>query len=161
MSSPDDRALDLSTLDLSNRAIYRHFVTVTIRYGDEDRMGHVNNAVYLSWLEACRVDYLYSLFQEDETLDIVLARITVDYLRETRYPGEVSVGGVLTRVGNRSVTSGYGVFRGEQCLATCEAVNVFFDPRARSSASPPPAVRDALLAELEQARSLHADASRT
>ena len=137
--------------DLRQRSIYRHWTRVSLRFSDEDRMGHVNNAVYLSWLEVCRVDYLYSLFQANEALDTVLARITVDYLKETRYPGEVEVGGVLTRVGNRSMSSAYGVFRDSECLAISEAVNVFFDPRARTSAAPPSVVRDRLRRELEQA----------
>ena len=149
-------ATDGPPVNLRMREVYRRWSRVSIRFSDEDRMGHVNNAVYLSWLEACRVDYLYSLFRASETLDVVLARITVDYLKETHYPGEVAVGGVLMCLGNRSMTSGYGVFQGDECLVTCEAVNVFFDPRTRSSTAPPPPVRDAMLAEVEHVRAHHA-----
>lgn len=135
--------------DSRDPGVYRYWTTVSIRFSDEDRLGHVNNAVYSTWLETCRVDYLYSLFTPTAELDVVLARLGVDYLRETRYPGEVRVGGRLQAVGNRSVTSVYAVFKEDTCLVTAEAVNVFFDPRARASASPPSAVRDALLAELD------------
>lgn len=147
---------DLRSLSLRDRSIYRHWSQVIIRFSDEDRMGHVNNAVYLNWLEACRVEYLYSLFHASDALDTVLARITVDYLKETHFPGDVQVGGVLTRVGNKSMTSGYGVFQDDECLATCEAVNVFFDPRTRTAAAPPPPVRDSMLAEIEHVRAHHA-----
>jgi acyl-CoA thioester hydrolase len=134
--------------DLADPAIYRHWTRVTIRFSDEDRMGHVNNAAYAVWLEASRVAYLESLYRPDETLDMVLARLTVDYLRETRWPGEVSVGARLTSLGNKSLRSVYGVFRDGVCLATCECVNVFFDPRARRAVAPPQAVREAMLAEI-------------
>ena len=40
--------------------------------------------------------------------------------------------------------TGYGVFRDGDCLATSEAVNVFFDVATRTSTLPHPAVRAAL-----------------
>ena len=89
-----------------------------------------------------------SLYRPDGTLDTVLARITIDYLEETRWPGEVEIGSRMLRVGNKSLATGYGVFRGDQCLATSECVNVFFDPRTRGSTTPPEPVRAAMLAEL-------------
>ena len=144
-------ATDSPAIELRDPAIYRHWTRVSIRFSDEDRMGHVNNAIYLAWLEACRVDYLYRFFAASDALDAVLARVTVDYLKETRYPGEVDVGGVFTRIGTRSITSAYAVFRDRQCLVTAEAVNVFFDPRSRSSIQPPDPVRQALVSEIEQA----------
>jgi acyl-CoA thioester hydrolase len=142
--NPDSK----SRADLRRAETYRYWTDVTIRFSDEDRMGHVNNAAYLTWLETCRVDYLYSLFQPDDALDVVLARLVVDYIEEARYPGTVRVGGALSRLGNRSVTSVYGVFRDDRCLATAEAVNVFFDPRSRSSTSPPATLRATIEAEI-------------
>jgi len=137
--------------DLTDPSHYRHWTQVTIRFSDEDRMGHVNNAAYAVWFEASRVAYLESLYRPDETLDTVLARLAIDYLRETRWPGEVSVGARLLSLGNKSVRSAYAVFRDGACLATCECVNVFFDSRVRRSTAPPDDVRRALLAEIAAA----------
>ena len=135
-------------VDLRERASFPHWTRVTIRFSDEDRMGHVNNSSYSVWLEASRVAYLETLYRPDETLDSVLARITIDYLQETRWPGEVHVGARLLGLGNKSVRTGYGVFRDGACLATCECVNVFFDLRTRRSRMPPPQVREAFEREL-------------
>jgi len=33
-----------------------------VRFADTDAMGHVNNAVYLSYLEAARVEYIRRVF---------------------------------------------------------------------------------------------------
>ena len=139
-------------IDARRRDIYEHWTTVTIRFSDEDRMGHVNNAVYSVWLEACRVGYLYRFFTPSEALDTVLARITVDFIKETSYPGEVQVGVALTAIGNKSITTVYGVFRDDECLATSEAVNVFFDPRTRTSRAPTRSVREAIVTEIEALR---------
>ena len=56
--------------------------------------------------------------------------MTINFLAETTWPGEVQVGGRLLGIGNRSFRSAYGVFRDERCLATAECVSVWFDPRA-------------------------------
>lgn len=140
--------MSASSVDLKDRESYRHFTHVTIRFSDEDRMGHVNNAAYSVWIEAARVAYLESLYRPGAELDTVLARIIVDYLQETHWPGDVHIGSRLMAVGNKSLRTAYGVFRDDQCLATSECVNVFFDPRVRSSTVPPAPVHEALLAEL-------------
>ena len=132
---------DLPPIDLRDRAVYRHWTRVSLRFNDEDRMGHVNNAIYAEWIEASRVLLIDDVFQGQTRLTTVLARMTLDYLRETQFPGEVDVGGCLTRVGNKSFDSGYGVFRNGECLATATCVNVFFDMETRRSATPPDNVR--------------------
>jgi acyl-CoA thioester hydrolase len=77
--------------------------------------------------------------------------MTINFLAETTWPGEVRVGGRLRSVGNRSFRSAYGVFRDDRCLATADCVSVWFDPRARRSVEPPAEVRHAMEAELRSA----------
>lgn len=135
--------------DLKDAGTFRHWSTVTIRYADEDRMGHVNNSAYGIWIEVARAS-LNASFLEDvpDWLDTVLASVTINYHKETRFPGEVRVGARLLRIGNASFQSGYGVFRDDDCLATAECVNVFFDTRSRSSTRPTDAVRRLMEKEL-------------
>ena len=132
---------DSSFPDLTDARTYRHWSTVTIRYADEDRMGHVNNASYGIWIEVARV-HLIAPYLSDvpNWFDTVLARVTINYLKETRFPGDVRIGATLLRIGNSSFRSGYGVFRDDVCLATAECVNVFFDTRSRASTKPSEAV---------------------
>ena len=143
-----------TSVDLRNAASYRHWTRVTIRFGDEDRLGHVNNAAYTVWLESARVGYFESLYAPKKGLDTVLGRLLVDYVQETRFPGDVDVGSRLLSMGNKSIRSGYGVFRDGQCLATCDCVNVFFNPQRRVSTVPPPAVRLAMEEELARLQAM-------
>ena len=83
-----------------------------------------------------------------ENIDFVLARVAIDFRREFFYPGAVEVGARFIRLGNRSMTTGYGLFIGEVCHATAEAVNVFFDLDARAAVPPPAGVRRLLEAAL-------------
>jgi acyl-CoA thioester hydrolase len=137
-----------ASVDLRDPKSYLHWTSVTIRFGDEDRMGHVNNASYAVWLESARVSYFESLYAPGKGLDTVLARLLVDYVQETRFPGAVEIGSRLLSMGNKSIRSGYGVFREGQCFATSECVNVFFDPQHRVSVMPPAPVRAAMEEEI-------------
>ena len=139
---------DELAVDLRDAASYSHWSRVTIRFGDEDRLGHVNNASYAVWFEAARIGYFESLYAPKVGLDTVLARLLIDYVQESRFPGEVDVGSRLLSIGNKSLRSGYGVFLDGQCLATSECVNVFFDPQSRTSIIPPAAVRVAMEEEI-------------
>jgi acyl-CoA thioester hydrolase len=76
--------------------------------------------------------------------------MTINFLAETTFPGEVQVGVRLLSIGNRSFRSAYGIFRDDRCLATADCVSVWFDPRERHSVTPPPEVRQAMEAELRQ-----------
>ena len=137
-------------LDLTKRESYRHWNAVTIRYSDQDSIGHVNNVSIAAYFEVARVQLVQTVLDRFDypNLDFILARIAIDYHSEFHYPGTVDVGARLMRIGNKSVTSVYGLFRDDLCLATSEAVNVFFDMETRSSVTPPDEVRAALEAEL-------------
>jgi acyl-CoA thioester hydrolase len=137
--------------DLTDPAGYRHWTTITIRYRDLDPLDHINNAVYSEWFEAARVLLTRSFSAgEPDWLLTALARMTINFLAETTWPGEVEVGGRLLGIGNRSFRSAYGVFRDGHCLATAECVSVWFDQRARASVAPPAQVRQAMEAELQR-----------
>lgn len=135
-------------LDLTSRGIYRSWVSHTIRYNDLDPLGHVNNAVYSTFLEAGRTAFLQPMFDQygDGKLDVVIARVIIDYRRELTYPGEVEIGTAIKRIGNTSVVFVNGVFKKgtDICSATGEAYLVFFDLETRKSTPPPPQIRAAL-----------------
>ena len=132
--------------DLTRRETFDSFTPVTIRFSDQDSMGHVNNVSIAAYIEAARTMIVQGLLDrfDHPGLDFILARVVIDYKRELHYPGTVEVGGRLIRLGSKSLTSGYGVFLGDACIATSESVNVFYDMNTRSSVVPPQDVQDAV-----------------
>jgi len=123
--------------DLTNRDAFRHWQRITIRSTDEDPLGHVNNCIYAAWFEVARVMLIRQyLALAPEGIDTALVSMTIDFLKETGFPGEVEVGARLIGIGNSSLRSGFGIFRDGQCLATSRCVNVFFDLKARRSIAP-------------------------
>lgn len=130
-----------------DRSSFRIWTSHTIRYNDQDSLGHVNNAVYSTFFEAGRTAYIEPMMEElgadAENLDFVLARITIDFVKELRYPGTVDIGTRVRRLGTKSMTFSNAVFKGgtDECVATCDAVLVFFDLASRSSVEPPVKLR--------------------
>jgi acyl-CoA thioester hydrolase len=83
-----------------------HEKRVEIRWSDVDAYMHVNNAVYASYLEECRDEWVdRALDAVGDTWDYVLARVAIDFRRELRLEDdEVVVSCRLVRIGNSSVT---------------------------------------------------------
>ncbi len=68
-----------------------------------DAYGHVNNAVYLNYLEEARDRLVEELFGDD-AYDLVIAHVSIDYRREiTQDHGEVGVESTLAGWGRSSV----------------------------------------------------------
>ncbi len=133
---------DGDQIDLTDRDAFRHWQRVTIRSTDEDPLGHVNNCVYAEWIEVARVMLIRQyLAVAPDGIDTALVSMTIDFLKETGFPGEVEVGARLLGIGRSSLRSAFGVFRDGQCLATSRCVNVFFDLKARCSVPPTEAMR--------------------
>lgn len=141
-------------IDLSARATYAHWTPVTLRWCDTDALGHINNVAITSFVEAARValyyDIMHSVGIDTSKLDIVLARVEIDFIQELHYPGTVDVGARFLQMGNKSLTTGYGVFIDQECVAKSTCVNVFFDLPTRRSVAPPPHLRDVLKVAVER-----------
>lgn len=129
-----------------DRDAYDQFTSVTMRFSDTDAMGHVNNVATAAYFESGRFGFFGHLFSDTHTPwnGMILASVSIDYLREILFPGTVEIGGRLAALGDRSMTTHYAIFKGGQCCAVSQAVTVFFDPVKRISAAPEPQVRASL-----------------
>jgi acyl-CoA thioester hydrolase len=67
-----------------------HEVTLRIRWSDIDSYGHVNNAVYLNYLEECRDRVIEDLFGP-QAWDFVLVHVGIDYRSELTQADEAVV----------------------------------------------------------------------
>ena len=80
---------------------------IEIRWRDLDAYGHVNNAVYLNYLEEARDEWLSGALTEGGSAwDFVLARVSIDFRRELREADEHVVASCwLLRVGRSSIVT--------------------------------------------------------
>jgi acyl-CoA thioester hydrolase len=137
------------TIDLTERNSFAFWTPVTVRYSDQDELGHINNCSYIAYVEAGRIDFLGGLLDpvHHAGLDFILARIAVDYRREGHYPGIMEIGSRILKLGNKSMTTGYGLFMGDECKATAECVNIYFRPDTRETLVIPEDIRAQLQAD--------------
>ncbi len=78
-------------------------IRIKIRWRDMDSYGHVNNAVYLNYLEECRDRVVEELFA-DQAWDFVLAHVGIDYRTQlTQSDDEIIVRCAVTGHGTSSV----------------------------------------------------------
>jgi acyl-CoA thioester hydrolase len=131
-----------------------HEKHVEIRWRDVDAYMHVNNAVYATYLEECRDEWVdRALAGVGDAWDYVLARVAIDFRRELRLEDEeVVVSCALSRIGNSSVTLRERIStRDGELAAEAEAILVARDRERGSSRALSDAERRAFERVLEPA----------
>ncbi|MFC3476801.1 acyl-CoA thioesterase [Halobacterium litoreum] len=118
--------------------------SVDVRYQDHDTMGHVNNAVYVTYMEEARFAYLTEgVGIPADELGMVVANLTVDFRRPVEYARDVEVGVSVTDVGDSSFTMAYEVRDDEGVAVEGESVQVALDPETKETRPVPESWRTA------------------
>jgi len=128
----------------------RHEKRVEIRWRDVDALGHVNNAVYATYLEECRDEWSVRFLGDVADLwAFVLARVAIDFRQELLQEDDAAiVSATLVRIGGRSFTMREEIRKLDGTLAA-EAESVVVARDRESGASRP--FTDAERAALEGA----------
>lgn len=122
---------------------------VDVRFRDCDPLGHVNNAVYLTYLEAARFAWWRGVFGPDglRQYGFIIARVEIDY-RKPALPGDRLVIRMrVEAIGRSSFTVAYEIVdaRTRSLIAEARSVQVAFDYQQGKSVP----ISDALRARLE------------
>jgi acyl-CoA thioester hydrolase len=98
-------------IDLS---VYRFSHPVEIRFGDLDMLGHVNNAVYFTYMETARMLYVRDVIGWMGGRDkpgAILARIACDFLIPLLLGDSIRVYVRASRIGHKSFDFDYAIVR--------------------------------------------------
>lgn len=118
---------------------------VQVRFRDVDAYGHVNNAVYVTYLEQARVDYLEAVLGVGiDELDSVLASLSIDYRRPVTDADSVEVAIEVPELGRSSLPMEYEIRTDDGVVAVAESVQVSYDFQTRSSKPLPEEWREAI-----------------
>lgn len=100
-------------------------VRLTVRFRDCDPYGHVNNAVYLTYLENSR----FALWKAQDIKGVILARAEVDYRAQATYGDELEVRARLAALGRSSFQYEYEIrdLSSDVTVLTAKTVQVHFD----------------------------------
>ncbi|MBP2402935.1 acyl-CoA thioesterase [Streptomyces syringium] len=110
----------------------RHLYSCPLRWSDMDAFGHVNNAVFVRYLEEARIDFMFRLAPGEGSESFqggsVVARHEIDYLRPLVHRHEpVTIETWVTKVGAASLTVAYEVKDADQVYVRASTVVVPFD----------------------------------
>ncbi|OIJ86284.1 thioesterase [Streptomyces sp. MUSC 14] len=105
----------------------RHIYRCPLRWSDMDAYGHVNNAVFLRYLEEARIDFMSRRGAESKDGSVV-ARHEIDYRRQLVHrPTPVDIELWVTHIRAASFTVAYEVKDADTVYVQASTVIVPFD----------------------------------
>ena len=124
------------------------------RFRDTDAMGHINNAVYVTYLEIARQMYWEHAYQQSDygRVPFILAHVTIDFRSEALVSEVLEIGIRCEWIGERSFAFVYRVWerKTRRLVAEASTVQVCYDYAAKRSQPVPEPLR-ARLEEIERA----------
>ncbi len=106
-------------------------VPVDVRFNDVDGMGHVNNAVYLTFLEYARMKFFTEEAgaESEKDFPFILAHAALDYKKPIKMGAELEVRMWTSRIGGKSWDFDYEIVdrRTKAQYATGKTVQVAYD----------------------------------
>jgi acyl-CoA thioester hydrolase len=119
---------------------YRFVLPREVEFRDIDAAGHVNNAVYLAYLETARIKYLMDVLGPEFASEIALivARIEVDFRSPALFPETLEIGSRVTRIGTTSFDMDHKIRGGNgRLVLEASSVLVAFDYQANTPMAVP------------------------
>ncbi len=121
-------------------------ISIAVRWGDMDCLGHVNNAKFFTYDEQARLTYFEAVnavvpdFWKSSGL--ILARISCDFVAQVRHPETLTTCIRIARLGRSSMDTEGAMFDLQgKLVAVTRGVVVWFDYEAQKPAAIPENVR--------------------
>lgn len=130
---------------------FKYKTELELRFADLDAMGHVNNAVYFTYLEISRTKYWRHAINWDWTkTGVIIASAKLDYLQPIFLHDNISVYVKTSRIGNASFDLDYLLVKitpnGEQVCAKGKTVCVAYDYALKQSTNVPDKEKEKMMA---------------
>ena len=129
-------------IDIPEKKKLVYEMTIPIRWGDMDAMGHINNAVYFRYMETARIDWFSSLgfIANPNGEGLVIVNAFCNFIRQFEYPGDILIRTFVSDLGRSSFDTWVTMERTDQhgvVCATGGATIVWVDfPKQKSAPLP-------------------------
>ena len=119
-----------------------------VRFRDLDPMGHVNNAVFLTYLEQARVAFFSKVGAATglEDMNMIVARVEIDFKAPVRLGQDVEISVRASRFGTKSFDLDYELRVDGKVVAEAKSVLVAYDYAKREAVEIPDEWREKLAA---------------
>ena len=75
---------------------------IQTRWKDMDSFGHINNAVYLTYIEDARTTLFKRWNLNSQNKSVIVASLKIDYFIQIKHPSKLIIGSKISRIGNSS-----------------------------------------------------------
>jgi acyl-CoA thioester hydrolase len=119
---------------------FPYSVTIEVAFRDLDAMGHVNNAVYFSYMETARIKFLVDLLavQGLHEMPVIMAEATCAFKAPAFFGEQLTVGVGVSRFGSKSFDMTYRIDAGDgRLIALGKTVQVMYDYAAARTLAVP------------------------
>lgn len=128
---------------------FRHHTPIQIRFNDIDMLGHLNNSVYLEYMDLAKTRYFQAVLGDKfewGTIGLVIVNINCDFCQPTFIDDKIEVVTAVTSIGDKSLVLEQQVVSLDDgsLRCHCRTVMVGFDPATNSSMPITHLWRDAL-----------------
>lgn len=132
-----------------SRDRYRHFISITTRWMDNDIYGHINNVQYYSYFDTAVNRFLI----DQAVLDIHAGEVIgfvvethCNYFSAASFPQDIEAGIRVAHIGRSSVRYEVGLFveNSDRAIAQGHFVHVYVDRQTQQPVELPRALRSAL-----------------
>ena len=113
---------------------FRHRMPLQVRFNDIDILGHINNSVYLSFMDLAKAEYLTGATParvEIGGIAVAIVNINCNFYSPGYFNEPLEVVTAVTRISHRSLTLEQRIFDPETGDVKCIATTVMagFDPK--------------------------------
>lgn len=126
---------------------FRFTSTIDVRWSDCDAIGHVNNAVYLTYLEQARIAYWREVLAGLPFEGLIIARVEIDY-RAQAFPGDrLTLRSAVTELRNSSFWMDYEAVKSDGVVAAvARSAQLFFNHQTQKPVPIAPEFRERVTA---------------
>lgn len=108
---------------------YRYTQPREVEFRDVDAAGHVNNAVYLTYIETARIAYLREVLglETVDELAVIVANVNVDFRTPSYFGERLVIGTRVPRIGTKSFEMDHELRSDDRLVAEASSVLVAYD----------------------------------
>lgn len=122
---------------------FPHWTQIPVRFRDLDPLNHVNNAIFCTYYEEARINFIREIpelsAQLNNGFSFVLANLNIDFIKPVVYPAVLLIGSGIKSIGNSSITSFQAIYTegSKQLISVAKTSGVWFDLNTQRSSRIP------------------------
>lgn len=145
-----EKNTDKKSVIVNNFDSFKYKTTLETRFADFDMMGHVNNAVYFTYMEIARTKYWKQAISWDwEKTGVVIAKASMEYIIPVYLQDKITMYVRTSRIGNSSFDLEYLLVKHvngkEEVCTKGKSVCVSFDYATKKAAPIPETERNKMI----------------